>query len=82
MNDLIGAENVGRGYTSARGADVERFCELDEFGPGCVCRAQEDWHLQANARGPSQIRGMHALTILQKISLHDSSLSTRELVRK
>jgi hypothetical protein len=45
MDDLIGAENVGRGYTSARGADVQRFCELDEFGPGDVCRAQEDGHL-------------------------------------
>ena len=29
------------------------FGELDELGPGSVRRAQEDGHLQANARGPS-----------------------------
>jgi hypothetical protein len=45
MDDLIGAQNAGSGYTGARCADVERFCELDEFGPGGVCRSQKDGHL-------------------------------------
>src|SRR5580704_7287854 len=49
IDDLTRAEDVGRGYTSSRGADVERFCELDEFGPGGVCRTQKDRHLQPNA---------------------------------
>jgi hypothetical protein len=53
MDDLIRAQNVGGGDAGTCGADVQGFCELDKFSPGSICRAQEDRHLQTNARGPS-----------------------------
>ena len=81
MDDLIGAQDMSRRNTGARGADVERLCKLDKLSSRGIRRSQENGHLQANARGSSRIRGIHALTILQKSSLHNISLSTRELVR-
>ncbi len=53
MDDLIGAQNMGGSHTGTCSADIERFRELYEFSSGGVCGAQEDRHLQTNARGPS-----------------------------
>ena len=82
MDDLIGAQDMSGRNTGTRGTDVERLRKLDKLSSRGVRRAQENGHLQANARGSSRIRGIHALTILQKTSLHNISLSTRELVRE
>lgn len=82
VNDLIRPQQMGGSHASARGADIERFCKLYEFGSRGVRGTEENGHLQANARGSSRVRVIHALTILQKTSVHDISLSTRELVRR
>ena len=70
MDDLIGPQNVSGCYTGTRGADIEGFRKLDEFRPRCVSCPQENRHLQANARRSSSVSGIHALTILQKTSVH------------
>lgn len=82
MDDLVGPQDVGRGHASPGSAYIERFGELDKLGARAVRSAQKDGHLQAKARGSTKIRRIHALTILKKTSLHSSSLSTGELVRK
>lgn len=64
MHNLVGPENVG-GYNARAGsADIESFRQLDKFGPRGVGGAQENGHLQANARGSSRVSRIHALTIL------------------
>ena len=82
MHDLVWTQNVRRGYAGACRADIEGFCKLNELGPGSVRRAQENGHLQTNARGSSGVRGIHALAVLQETSLHNRLVSTQDLVRE
>jgi hypothetical protein len=82
VDDLIGPENVCRRYAGAGGTNIEGFGELDEFDSGGVRGAQKDRHLQTDARGPSEVRGIHALTVLQKTTVCHCWFSTRDLVRE
>jgi|SRR6185437_12181860 len=82
MDDLVGTQDVCGGHASPGRAYVKGFRELNKLCSGAVGSTQEDWHLQAEARGSTKISWIHALTILKKTSLHISSLSTGELVRK
>jgi hypothetical protein len=82
MNDLIRAEDVPRRYAGARGANIEGLCELNEFDARSVRRAEKDGHLQTDARGPPEVRGIHALTILEKTAMCHGWFGTRDLVRE
>jgi hypothetical protein len=63
-DDLIWSENVCRGDTSTRGADIESLCEFDELDPGGVDAAKKNRYLKANSRGPSALGRIQALTFL------------------
>ena len=53
MHDLIGPDDVGRGYAGADSTDIKSLGKLDEFGAGRVDAANENRHLQSDARGTS-----------------------------
>ncbi len=82
MDNLVRAENVRRRYAGAPGTNIEGFGQLDEFDTGGVRGPQKDGHLQTDARRPPEVRGIHALTVLQKTTVCHSWFSTRELVRE
>ena len=50
IDNLIGAQNVGRSDTSTDGADIEGFGEFNEFGARSIRPANENGNLKANAR--------------------------------
>jgi len=65
MNRLIGPENMGRGNTSAGGADIEGLGEFNELCAGHVCSPQEDRHLQADAWRAPGCRSFQELPLFQ-----------------
>ena len=50
MDRLIGAQEVYGRDAGSRGADIERFGELNELRTRRVCSPQKDWDLDAYAR--------------------------------
>lgn len=70
MNDLILAQHVGRGYTGARGADIECFGEFHEIYARSILGPQEDGDLQANPRKSALLCVFHERKSLRNLSFH------------
>jgi hypothetical protein len=82
MDNLIRPNQVGRCNTCASSADIESFGEFYELHARGVGAADENRHLQADAgRASGRGRATALLLFLKNVSLHQSSLGTKELVR-
>src|SRR5215469_4817358 len=65
LDHLIVAQQVRRGNAGAARADVQRFCELDEFRAGSVGAAKEDRYLKPDTRVRARLRGLRAVRAIR-----------------
>src|SRR5215469_10993565 len=82
LDHLIVAKQVRRRNTGAARADVQRFCELDEFRAGSVGAAKEDRYLKPDTRVRARLRGLRAVRAIRWLlqdEVHEDS--TQELVQ-
>ena len=70
MYDLLGSQNVSRGNTGARSADVQRLGELNELSTGRISSPNKDRYLQANSGAAPRGGDFQALLFLEDIQLH------------
>ena len=80
MDDLFRPQQVVRSNACPGSADIERFCELNEFDPRRVLTPQEDGYLEADP-GKSTLYAFIHSRGLCNLSSHNWTFGTTELVR-
>jgi hypothetical protein len=71
MYDLVRPKNMCARNTRARGADVQRFCELNEVDTRRVRTANENRHLKPDPLRAAALCILQALSFLDGLSFQD-----------
>jgi hypothetical protein len=71
---------MGRGYTGASAANVERFGQFDKVHPQRISSPKKDGDLDANSGILALMGGGHGALGFKKLTRHLALISTIELV--